>query len=88
MLTFLTIYYIGMNFIGILAMFIDKRRARKHQYRIQEKTLWFIAVIGGAIGSTLGMALFRHKTKHLSFKWGFPLLSIMHIILISNFLFV
>jgi uncharacterized membrane protein YsdA (DUF1294 family) len=63
-------------------MKIDKNRAIKHRYRIREKTLWLVAFFGGAVGTTMGMQIFRHKTKHLSFKIGFPLLAIGEIILI------
>lgn len=75
-----------MNIIGIVIMGIDKKRAIKHEYRISENTLWLVAIFGGAIGTTAGMQLYRHKTKHLSFKIGFPLLSIIQIVLFIYFL--
>jgi uncharacterized membrane protein YsdA (DUF1294 family) len=74
-----------INLIGFFIMGEDKRRARIHQYRIPERTLWLFAFIGGAIGTTLGMKIFRHKTKHTSFKIGFPLLAIIEIILFFLF---
>lgn len=78
----LIIYYLIMNVIGLLIMKIDKNRAIRHEYRISEKTLWIIAWLGGAVGTTLGMQMFRHKTKHLSFKAGFPLLAVIDLILV------
>ncbi|WP_428909339.1 DUF1294 domain-containing protein [Niallia sp. Krafla_26] len=83
---YLALYFIIINIIGLIMMKIDKQRAQKHQYRISENTLWTIAVIGGALGTTIGMNLFRHKTKHLSFKIGFPILAILDIFLIIYFL--
>ncbi|MDR7077844.1 uncharacterized membrane protein YsdA (DUF1294 family) [Neobacillus niacini] len=77
--------YIIMNLIGLAVMKADKERAKKHQYRISENTLWLIALFGGAVGATAGMRLFRHKTKHLSFKVGFPLLAAVEIILLGYF---
>lgn len=77
--------YIIMNLIGLAVMKADKERAKKHQYRISENTLWLIALFGGAVGATAGMRLFRHKTKHLSFKVGFPLLAAAEIILLGYF---
>ena len=74
--------YIIMNLIGVMVMKIDKERAIKRQYRISEKTLWLIAVFGGAVGTTAGMLAFRHKTKHQSFKIGFPILAVAEIILL------
>lgn len=70
--------YIAMMSVVLLVMMkIDKERARRNQYRISERTLWVTALIGGAIGGVLGMQLFRHKTKHLSFRIGFPLLALV-----------
>jgi uncharacterized membrane protein YsdA (DUF1294 family) len=74
-----------MNIIGMIVMKVDKNRAIKHQYRISEKTLWLIALFGGAVGTTAGMQLYRHKTKHLSFKFGFPILALAEIILLGYF---
>ncbi|TFE01158.1 DUF1294 domain-containing protein [Jeotgalibacillus salarius] len=63
-------------------MKIDKKRARNDEYRISEKTLWVIALLGGALGSWAGMNVFRHKTKHLTFRVGMPVLVILHSALI------
>jgi len=84
MSTILGVYLI-MNLIGLIVMKVDKERAKKHQYRISENTLWLIAVFGGAVGTTAGMQLFRHKTKHVSFKFGFPILAIAEVILLGYF---
>ncbi|WP_175492800.1 DUF1294 domain-containing protein [Bacillus sp. OK048] len=77
--------YIIMNLIGLFVMKADKDRAKKHQYRISENTLWLIALLGGAVGTTVGMQRYRHKTKHLSFKVGFPLLAVAEVILLGYF---
>jgi uncharacterized membrane protein YsdA (DUF1294 family) len=74
--------YIIMNIIGLVVMWVDKNRAINHKYRISERTLWLIALFGGAFGTTLGMRLFHHKTKHLSFKLGFPMLATAEMILL------
>jgi uncharacterized membrane protein YsdA (DUF1294 family) len=75
-----------MNIIGLVVMWVDKNRAIKHKYRIPERTLWLTALFGGAIGTTAGMQLFRHKTKHLSFKFGFPILAAVEVILFFYFM--
>lgn len=72
-----------MNLLGYMSMWSDKRRAIKKQYRISEKTLFTIALLGGSLGSILGMNQFRHKTKHWYFKYGMPLILIMQITLAS-----
>lgn len=81
----LIVYLIIINLIGFIIMGIDKRRAREKAWRIQEKTLFFIAIIGGSIGSILGMQVFRHKTKHKKFTIGMPcILIVQFIILYQN----
>jgi uncharacterized membrane protein YsdA (DUF1294 family) len=60
-------------------MYIDKRKAIKNKWRISETTLIMLAVIGGSVGSILGMNIFRHKTKHLKFVFGFWLIIIIQI---------
>ena len=61
-------------------MYLDKRRAILKKYRIPEKTLFLIALIGGSIGAILGMETFRHKTKHWYFKWGMPFILVCQIV--------
>ena len=75
------IYLISINIIGFLIMWIDKRKAIKGSWRIPEKTLFIITVIGGGIGTIAGMYTFRHKTKKLNFIIGLPLITILEIIL-------
>jgi uncharacterized membrane protein YsdA (DUF1294 family) len=77
--------YLVMNIVGFIMMRIDKTRAQKRKYRISEKNLWLVALFGGAVGTTLGMFQFRHKTKHIAFRFGFPLLAIIEVILFSYF---
>ena len=61
-------------------MGIDKQRAKKRMHRISEKTLFLSAIFGGGLGGILGMLLFRHKTKHLSFKIGIPLIFVLNTV--------
>ena len=80
------VYLLAINLIGILIMYIDKRKARKGNWRIPEKTLLIIAMLGGSIGTIIGMYWFRHKTKKLRFTIGFPAILITEIIAIIYFL--
>ena len=73
----LLIYLLIINLAGFLAMFLDKQKAKKGKWRIPEKTLFLFAIAGGSIGTTLGMNLFRHKTKHWYFKLGFPAIAVL-----------
>ena len=78
--------YLGIiNLIGFFAMFLDKQKAKRGKWRIPEKTLFLLAIIGGSLGTTLGMHVFRHKTKHWYFKFGMPMILIVQIVLIIYF---
>ena len=81
LLKILGIYLFIINAIGFILMLVDKIKARKNLWRIPEKVLFLSAIIGGSIGSLLGMYVFRHKTKHFSFILGMPLILAIQIVL-------
>lgn len=72
-------YFVMMNLVGFISMGLDKRKARKHQWRIPEATLFTIALLGGVIGSIIGMRLFRHKTMHMKFVVGMPVILVLWV---------
>ena len=67
-------------------MWLDKRKAIRHQWRIPEATLFFIALLGGGLGSIVGMQLFRHKTRHWYFVWGMPAIFFTELALAIRFM--
>ncbi len=79
MLKILLTYLVVANFIGFIIMLIDKQRAIHKEWRIPERTLLEISLIGGSIGMLLGMSTFRHKTKHLKFTLGVPFILLLQI---------
>lgn len=74
-------YLTFINVLGFALMGIDKQKARHKKWRIPEKTLFLTAILGGSIGSILGMQVFRHKTRHTAFVIGMPCILIIQIIL-------
>ena len=74
-------YLVVMNVLGILVMMIDKEKAKKGAYRIPEKVLFTVSILGGSLGTWAGMYVFRHKTKHWYFVVGMPLIFIIHVAL-------
>lgn len=68
------IYFIGVNVLAFLVFGYDKQQARKKRWRVPEKTLFLLAMLGGSIGAWIGMQTFRHKTKHWTFRFGIPLI--------------
>ena len=62
-----------------MLMLLDKWKAKKNLWRIPEATLFMVAILGGSIGSLLGMYAVRHKTKHLTFTVGMPLILALQV---------
>ena len=77
----LLVYFLIINVVGFFIMGIDKLRAKKQAWRVPEKTLFLVALIGGSIGTNAGMYVFRHKTKHWYFVVGMPVILIGQIAL-------
>ena len=67
-------YFIVMNLIGLAVMALDKNKAKRHAWRIPEKVLFLVSLLGGSLGTWAGMYLFHHKTKHWYFVVGMPLI--------------
>lgn len=80
------IYLLAINLIGLLMMYIDKKKAKYGRWRISEKALLIAALLGGSIGTITGMYWFRHKTQKIKFTLGFPTILISEIIIITYFL--
>lgn len=72
-------YLLLINALGFLLMLIDKWKARKNRWRIPEATLMTVAALGGSVGSLLGMYTVRHKTRHLKFTLGIPVILVIQI---------
>lgn len=68
------LYLTIINAAAFLLMLIDKQKARRGAWRIPEATLIWIAILGGSIGSLIGIYFFRHKTRHLKFVLGIPVI--------------
>lgn len=79
-------YLLIVNAAGFLLMLVDKYKAKKNLWRIPEKTLLTIAIIGGSIGAYAGMQLFRHKTKHAKFYIGIPVILALQIMATAYFI--
>ncbi len=76
------LYLVLVNALSLAFMLADKHKARRNAWRIPEATLLGIAAIGGSFGTYLGMRLARHKTLHLKFSVGVPILMALHIALL------
>ena len=87
MLIYLLYYLAFINFLLFVLMGVDKAKAKRGSRRVPEATLFFLAVVCGSLGGMLGMAAFRHKTLHKSFRVGFPVILIAQFAL-AGYLFL
>lgn len=84
-MTYILLYLLAVNLLLFAVMGIDKYKAKHQLWRIPERTLFVLAAIGGSLGGILGMRIFHHKTLHPQFRYGFPAILILQLIL-SGFL--
>ena len=73
-ITYLLWYLAAVNLVTFTVYGVDKAKARRGAWRVPEKTLFLLPLLGGSVGALLGMLVFRHKTKHWYFVWGIPLI--------------
>ena len=76
-ISFLVIILAAVNIAAYFLMWQDKQRAIRQQWRIPERTLLLLSLLGGFIGIHLGRQHFRHKTQ----RWYFSLIVIISAIL-------
>lgn len=76
------IYLFLINVTGFIIMGVDKKKAIKQEWRIQEKTMFLIAGFGGSIGVYFGMQNYHHKTKHKQFVYGIPSIFLLQLVMI------
>ena len=80
-ITYLLWYLAAVNLVTFTVYGVDKAKARRGAWRVPEKTLFLLPLLGGSVGALLGMLVFRHKTKHWYFMWGIPLILLAQIAL-------
>ncbi len=83
----LAVWLIAINLVTFAVYGADKRRARRGAWRVPEKTLFLLPLLGGSIGALLGMRVFRHKTKHWYFVWGVPAILLAQLALAAWLLY-
>ena len=76
------IFYWYLAIINALVLVVyggDKLFAKLDSWRVPEKVLLLLALLGGSIGALLGMQIFRHKTRHLKFRYGVPMILLLQV---------
>ena len=72
------VYFLSVNLAAVLLTITDKKRSKKKKMRIPEKTLFLIALAGGAAAMYLTMRIIHHKTLHKRFMIGLPAIILIH----------
>ena len=70
----IVIYLVLINVITFAVFGFDKYRAVRQKWRVRERTLFVLSLIGGSAGAVLGMSVFRHKIRKMKFAAGIPLI--------------
>ena len=79
----LAYYLLAINAVAFIMYGIDKYKAKKAKWHIPETTLLLLAVLGGSIGTWMGMKVWHHKTMHKKFKYGIPAILLIQIALMA-----
>ena len=83
----LAVWLLAINLVTFAVYGADKRRAKRGAWRVPEKTLFLLPLLGGSVGALLGMRAFRHKTKHWYFVWGVPAILLAQLALAAWLLY-
>ncbi|WP_099191538.1 DUF1294 domain-containing protein [Tepidibacter mesophilus] len=79
---YLVYYYIIINIYGFIITGVDKRKARRRQFRTKELSFFVSSLLGGALGVVMGMTVFRHKTQKREFYIGIPSIFLLNLVVL------
>lgn len=77
-----------VNIAAFAAFGVDKSRARRDKWRVRERTLFVLAILGGSLGAILGMRLFHHKTRHWYFRFGLPAILALQLMAVAALVYL
>jgi uncharacterized membrane protein YsdA (DUF1294 family) len=81
----IVLYVLVINVLSFAFFGLDKMLATQRSWRVSEKMLWILSLLGGSVGALIGMQFFRHKTKKISFQFILALIIVVQIILLWLF---
>jgi len=76
------IYLAGISVAAIITTIYDKAAAKLDMYRIPESMLLAFSALGGSVAMLFTMLIIRHKTKHLKFMIGIPVIIIIQAVIL------
>lgn len=89
LLLFLAVHFIFINIFTFCAYWKDKRAAINGQWRIPEKDLHMLELLGGWTGALLGQKILHHKNRKKSYQfvfWLVPIFQILFVIIALQYL--
>ena len=87
LLQVILIYLVVINLVTFITYGIDKLKAKRSKWRISEATLLGLAVVGGSIGAWLGMKVWHHKTLHMKFRYGIPVIILLQLLAVGYLMY-
>ena len=86
----LPIYILIMSLISIVVCIYDKKISKKNkvELRIPEKVLLILSALGGSVAMLVTMLITRHKTKHVKFMLGIPVIIVLQVALVLACVFL
>ena len=81
----LLLWLAAVSLAAVVLTALDKSRARRGGRRVAERTLFTLALLGGAAAMLVTMRRIRHKTRHRRFMWGLPAIILLHIVILALF---
>lgn len=80
MLKAIGLYFAVISAVSVIMTVLDKHFAVRGKWRISENALMCAAALGGSAAMYLTMRLIHHKTRHVKFMAGLPLVMVIQII--------
>ena len=78
---YLYAYIIVISIISVIVCFYDKFAAKvAKRHRTREAFLLLLSALGGSVAMFLTMLIIRHKTKHVKFMLGIPVIMVLQAI--------
>jgi uncharacterized membrane protein YsdA (DUF1294 family) len=74
------VWFAVISIVAVIITVTDKRKARRGAYRISEAALMWISALGGSVAMLVTMLTIRHKTRHIKFMLGIPIIILFQII--------
>lgn len=87
MLKIFSVYLIAVSILAAILTIYDKASAKKHGFRISEATLMLCGVFFGAMAEFFTMLIIHHKTRHIKFMLGLPLIILLQLAAIAAYLY-